>query len=156
MLSAFLIVSISSALFFYWFRYTVILILATRTDSDYADQVAADNRLSFTKVRQELQELHASIKAADLGGWREALERDYARLKYLLGYAAMGESGRYTAEQRLLMADFQVMAWSSRVIMRFRPESVSLALLEMISILEYFADVMGRRMASPASVNVRA
>ena len=153
MLMTLLVVVISSALFVYWFRFTVILILRTRPAVNYAPQVAAANRLSFVEIRHKL---HASTDAENLGGFCKALQQDYRKLKYLLGHAATGQAGRYTAEQRLLMANFRVMALCCPAALRFRPNAAKLALLEMSNILEYFANVMGRRIASPAGEAARA
>ena len=153
MLMTLLIVVISSALFVYWFRYTVILILRTRPARDYAPQVAAANRLSFIEIRQRL---HAQVEAESLGGFSKSLQQDYRMLKYLLGHAATGQAGRYTAELRLLMANFRILAWCCAAVLRFRPEAAKMALLEMSSILEYFANVMGRRVASLAGEAARA
>ena len=50
------IVSASSlALFFYWFRYGCLLILAAQTPHDYREEVANANRLSFREVRSLLR-----------------------------------------------------------------------------------------------------
>ena len=146
-ISAF-IIGVSLALFFYWFRSTVILILRTRSAPEYAQRVAAANHLSFVDVRQRL---HARTAAENLAGLCGALERDYEALKYLLGHAATVEAGSYTAEQRLLMINFRLMRLWFAAVLRFRPESAKLALLEMSGTLEYFANAMGQRFAAVAS-----
>lgn len=143
-----LIVGISFALFVYWFRYTAILILRTRPVQDYAQKVAVANRLSFVDVRQQL---HSPASSENLPGLFRALKRDYKVLKYLLGHAAALEAGSYTAEQRLLMMNFQLMSVWFAVIRRFRPQHAKHALLEMSGTLEYFANVMGRRFATLAA-----
>jgi hypothetical protein len=147
-----LIIGISLALFAYWFRYTVILILRTRTSPEYAQKVAVANRLSFVDVKQQL---HSRTSTAELAGLFEALERDYQVLKYLLGHAATVEAGAYTAEQRLLMVNFRMMSLWFKVIRKFRPENAKHALLEMSGTLEYFANVMGRRFATLAAESSR-
>lgn len=143
-----LIVGISTALFVYWFRYTVILILRTGTAPEYAQRVAAANHLSFVDVKQQL---HAQTDSRELPGLFHALQRDYRVLKYLLGHAATVESGSYTAEQRLLMLNFRVMSLWFSAVCRFRPQHAKHALLEMSGTLEYFANVMGRRFATLAA-----
>ena len=140
-----LIIAISLALFVYWFRYTVILILRTRSAPEYAHKVAAANQLSFVDVRQQL---HARADTENLSGLCKALQKDYKVLKYLLGHAATLQAGSYTAEQRLLMVNFRLMSLWFSTVMRFRPSAAKVALLEMSGILEYFANVMGRRFAA--------
>ena len=148
-----LIVGISLALFVYWFRYTVMLILRTRSTPEYAYKVAAANQLSFVDVRQRL---HASAQNENLASLCKALQRDYRVLKYLLGHAANVQAGSYTAEQRLLMLNFRLMSLWFAAALRFRPNVAKMALLEMSGILEYFANVMGRRFATLATESVRA
>ncbi len=150
MLVTVLIVAISVALFIYWFRYTVILVLGTRPATDYAQKVAAANQLSFVDVRQQL---HAPVALDELPKLFRALQRDYSVLKYLLGHAATVDAGSYTPEQRLLMVNFRVMSLWYAVMSRFRPEQAKHALLEMSGTLEYFANVMGRRFATLASAS---
>jgi hypothetical protein len=143
-----LIVGISLALFVYWFRYTVIIILSNRRESDYAHKVAAANHLSFVDVRQQL---HGRTSDEKLPGLFRALQRDYRVLKYLLGHAATIETGSYTAEQRLLMVNFRMMGVWFYAVRRFRPQQAKHALLEMSGTLEYFANIMGRRFATLAA-----
>src|SRR2546422_3629656 len=143
MLVTILIVGVSLALFVYWFRYTVILIMQTRSAPEYAQKVATANQLSFVDVRQKL---HARTETENLNGLWKALQRDYRVLKYLLGHAATVEAGSYTAEQRLLMLNFRLMSLWFAAVSRFRPNAAKVALLEMSGILEYFANVMGRQL----------
>jgi hypothetical protein len=142
-----LIIGVSLALFFYWFRYTVILILRTRSAPEYAQKVAVANHLSFVDVRHKL---HAN-NSDNLAGFCHALERDYRSLKYLLGHAATSQAESYTAEQRLLMINFRLLGLWFSAVSRFRPDSAKLALLEMSNTLEFFANAMGRRFATLAS-----
>jgi hypothetical protein len=143
-----LIVGISLALFLYWFRYTVIIILSNRREADYAQKVAAANHLSFVDVRQQL---HAPTSDDALPSLFGALQRDYRVLKYLLGHAATIETGSYTAEQRILMVNFRMMGLWFSAVRRFRPQHAKHALLEMSGTLEYFASIMGRRFATLAA-----
>ena len=143
-----LIIGISLALFVYWFRYTVIIILSNRRESDYAQKVSAANHLSFVDVRQQL---HARTADQELPNLFRALQRDYRVLKYLLGHAATIETGSYTAEQRLLMVNFRLMGLWFSAVRRLRPQHAKHALLEMAGTLEYFANIMGRRFATLAA-----
>jgi hypothetical protein len=151
MFATILIIGVSLGLFFYWFRYTAILILRTRSAPQYAQKVAAANHLSFFGVRQKLH----TPEPGELTSLFRALQQDYKALKYLLGHAATVEAGSYTAEQRLLMANYRVMTVWFRIIRRFRPATAKMALLEMSGTLEYFANAMGQRFATLASDAVR-
>ena len=81
--------------------------------------------------------------------------------------ASQGAPGRPAAElQRIALAaleacdpviEFDPTTPDKPVVaVRFRPNAAKLALLEMSNILEYFANVMGRRIASPAGEAARA
>ncbi len=153
MLVTVLIIGISLALFVHWFRYTVILVLRSRSMEEYAQKVAAANQLSFVEVRQQL---HAPVESGRLASLCNALQKDYQVLKYLLGHAATMQAGSYTAEQRLLMVNFRLLSVWFRVVSRFRPSNAKLALLEMSGVLEYFAHVMGQRFATIAAESVSA
>jgi len=153
MVVAFFIIGISSALFACWFRYTVILIQRSRSGQGHAVRAAAANRLHFIDVREKL---HAPMDVGSLRGLSKALQHDYRVLTYLVGHAANLQAGHYTAEQRLLMLNFRLMTIWFAATAPIRPTSAKLALLEMCSVLEYFANVMGERSGVPASVAVRA
>ncbi len=144
-----LIIGVSLVLFVYWFRYTAILILRTRSAPEYAEKVATANRLRFVDVRRKL---HTPAEAGSLRGLRDALQQDYRVLKYLLGHAANLQSGYYTAEQRLLMMNFRFMGWWVAAMDGLHPGSAKVALLEMAGILEYFAGVIGRRLVPARAV----
>lgn len=147
MIASILIIGISLALFVYWFRYTVILILRTAAAPEYAQRVASANHLSFVDVKQKL---HASAEPGNLGGLYQVLQSDYRALKYLLRHAANVQPGGYTAEQRMLMINFRLMTVWFQAISRFRPAAAKLILLEMSGTLEFFANAMGQRFASLA------
>jgi hypothetical protein len=137
----------------YWFRVTVLLILRTRTTPDYAIKVAAANQLSFVQLREML---HADLSGAELAQLCESLHKDYGMLKYLLGHAATDGNVGYTAEQRMLMLNFRLVSAWFWAVARFRPAAARVALLEMATVLEYFANAMGQRFsASLASQPVR-
>ena len=56
--------------------------------------------------------------------------------------------GKYTGEERLLIADFHLMRVVYRLSRAFFPRVARYALLEMSAILEYFAAVLSRRIAA--------
>jgi hypothetical protein len=139
------IITLSSvALFGYWFRYTCLLILSTKTAQDYAAQVAAANQLGFLEVRAQLQ-----TTTPNLDRLRDALDRDYAVLSSLLKHA--GSLEQSALEKRMLEANYQVMhAWYG-VSRRFSPAAAARALDEMSQVVAHFANVMGESAACSAA-----
>jgi hypothetical protein len=146
MITSILIMAVSMAAFAYWFRYTCILILSTRTSRDYAADVAAANRLSFAGVRNLLE----SRQAADLEAMRQSLERDFQVVHSLMERAGKIQVGDVALEETLLRLDFQLMRLSYALARRFSEAKSRAALLEMSQIVEHFANAFGERMAEAA------
>ncbi len=146
MITSILIMAVSMAAFAYWFRYTCILILSTRTSRDYSAEVAAANRLSFAGVRNLLE----SPQAVDLEAMRESLERDFRVVNSLIERAGKVQVGDVALEETLLRLDFWLMRLSYAVARRFSELKSRAALLEMSQIVEHFANAFGERMAEGA------
>jgi hypothetical protein len=141
MIASVLIIVLSVALFVYWFRYTCLLILSTKTARNYSEAIAEANRLSFPEVYSRLR--------ADAGGnldaLRDALERDYRLLTHLIQNSGY-DAGADELEQRLLMLDFSLMrCWYA--VARCLGITRAHALSEMCDIVSHFANSMGQRMA---------
>jgi hypothetical protein len=146
MITSILIMAVSVAAFAYWFRYTCILILSTRTTRDYAADVAAANRLSFAGVRDLLE----SQQAADLEAMRQSLERDFRVVSSLMERAGKVQVGDVALEEMLLRLDFHLMRLSYAAARRFSEARSRAALVEMSQIVEHFANAFGERMAEAA------
>ncbi len=143
------IIGFSLALFLYWFRYTCLLILTTRTARDYTVQVAEANQLTFPAIQAKLA--HAQLDGLEEA--RASLERDYHLLIGLLQHASSFQLGSLTLEQRMLMVDYQAMRLWFRVSRQFsRGADARQALVEMADIVSHFANAMGER----SSVSARA
>jgi len=137
----------SVLLFGYWFRYTCLLILSARTTRDYAASVALANQLSFPEVQAQLRELAVS----DLDGLKNALDRDYKVLTYLLKNATNSSDGQDALEKRMLAINYRVMqSWYS-MSRNFSPAAAARALDEMASVVAHFANSMGERAAVGAA-----
>src|ERR1035438_8003276 len=95
LLATTLVTMSSVALFGYWFRYTCLLILSTKTAQDYAAQVATANQLGFLEVRAQLQ-----AASTNLDGLCASLDRDYSVLSGLLKHA--GSLEQSALEKRML------------------------------------------------------
>ena len=146
------IISLSMLLFLYWFRYTCLLILSTRTAKDYTAQVAAANQLEFPVILSQLKmAVPAGGAVEEMGMLQQSLERDYRLLTGLLSHAAQFQVGGLSMEQRMLMIDYQVMKAVFSVSHRF-VQSVHArnALAEMADIVAHFANAMGERSAAAA------
>lgn len=127
----------------YWFRYTCLLILQTRTAARYAGRMAEANRLNFPAVKEQLESDSGVLLLDPL---RRSLDSDYRILTYLAAHAS--QLGVQSIEQKLLMADYQVMrVWYALVKGRSDCQARS-ALKEMSDILTCYAGAMGERVAS--------
>ncbi|MBL8178497.1 MAG: hypothetical protein JNK48_27735 [Bryobacterales bacterium] len=145
------IIALSMLLFLYWFRYTCLLILSTKTAKDYTTKVASANQLEFPGIVSRLKTVAEGDAVADMGALQQSLERDYRLLTGLLQHAAQFQMGGLTLEQRMLMIDYQVMKLvfgaSHRMV---QPEHARKALAEMADIVAHFANAMGERSAVAA------
>ena len=140
-----IIITVSSmALFGYWFRYTCLLILSTKTARDYAGEVAAANQLGFLEVRSQLQ-----ASSANLDRLRDALDRDYAVLARLLKQA--GSLEQSAMEKRMLEMNYRLLRCWYNASRRFSPAAACRALDEMSQVIAHFANVMGQSAACSAA-----
>jgi hypothetical protein len=135
------IITISSALLFgYWYRYTCLLILSTKTAKDYAGQVATANQMSFAVVQAQL----SGGASADLDRLKQSLDRDYELVTFLLPNAA-GTQGEHRLEDRMLQLDYQLMGACYKVSSRFSVSFAKSALEEMSMVVAHFANSLGER-----------
>jgi hypothetical protein len=136
LLVSIVIIALSLALFVYWFRFTCLLILSTKTPRDYAAQVAAANRLDFIQAHDRLTD---GSPAAVLETIHRSLEHDYSRVIRLL----RNGSSATEVEDRIMMADFRMMnVWYGAMRRVSRPHARK-ALLEMTSIVSHLANAAG-------------
>lgn len=139
-----LIIGISLTLFLYWFRYTCVLILSTRTSRDYTAQIASANQLTFLETQTNLLEEEAGTSSFEK--IHQCLDRDYKLLTYLLQHGSSHVEER-SLENRILMVDFRIMSlWYGMMQHISRPQARG-ALLEMSSIVSHLANTMGERIA---------
>ena len=145
MIASILIILVSAALLAYWFRYTCVLILRTRTVKDYAAGMATANDLRFQEIQGSLVR---EASAADLPALQKALEGDYRLLTYLVEHTAGLEVGGLTIEQRMLMLDFMAMRLVCNLCRWVGIDYARGALEEMSCILNHLANAMGERIES--------
>ena len=148
MLASVFIIGVSVLLFIYWFRYTCLLILNTKSNEGYAEQIAGANQLSFLEARDALNAAKPDTLAKQsLDKVRSSLARDYALLTYLLRHAGYNVDSQ-SFEQRMIRADFQFMRVWYAFVRIFSLQHARGALLEMVSIVDHLASTMGERVAS--------
>jgi hypothetical protein len=145
MIASIFIILVSAALLAYWYRYTCVLILRTRTVKDYAAGMATANDLRFHEIQGRLVR---EAPAADLPSLQKALESDYRLLTYLVEHTAGLEVGGLTLEQRMLMIDFKAMRLVCALSRWVGIDYARAALEEMSSILNHLANAMGERIES--------
>ncbi len=116
-----LVITFSSFLLFaYWFRYACRLILTAKPTHDYAGAVATANQLDFPKVKLQLRD-----QDADLDRLKEALDRDYEVLVYLLRNTANPPIGEAAIEKRMLEIYYQVIRTWYRATNHISPPTAS-------------------------------
>ncbi len=135
-----IILIISTALFFFFLQATCQQILRQRFEQDYAESIVNANRLEFPAVRKSLEEYNLAL---DYPRLRMTLKCDYLALTYLLKNAA-NVNRRYSRDERWLMVYFRATLASLAVRHALRSGEKP-AILRLTAILEYFANVLGRR-----------
>lgn len=143
--SVFILV-ISAVMLVFWLRSASQSVLRQRFEQDYSAEVAGANQLEFLAIRKALAESPEDI--ADYKGVLAALEQDYQALSYLLRNAATVHVGRYSRAERLLILDFHLLAIWVRLSRALGLRGWRGGLLEMTTILQYFGNVVGQRLAT--------
>jgi hypothetical protein len=142
MFASALIIVVSVAFLLYWFRYTCMLILDTRTAKDYSVEVAQANQLSFAQAQNVLDR----ARAEELDGLARSLEADLRRVTRLLDQASSVEVGGVSLERVMLRIDFSLMKACYRLSHKFEKKSQK-ALEEMSQIVAHLANTLGERAA---------
>ena len=141
------IITVSSALLFgYWFRYTCLLILSTKTAQDYTSDVAEINELGVLRVQADLPQ----ASSADLDRLHQSLERDYEVISFLFRNAA-GARGDQNLEDRMLALYYRVMATCYRATRGVSDAWARKALAGMTDVVAHFANSLGERAALAAA-----
>ena len=130
----------------YWFRYTCLLILNTKTVRDYTATVASANQLGFLEVQTRLRE----CATANLDQLHTALDRDYERIVALLQKMPASQ-GQVSIETSMLRMNYRCMAAWSRLSRRLSVRLSCHALDEMSQVVAHFANVMGELAVSSAA-----
>jgi hypothetical protein len=141
MVETILIFAFSLALFVYWFRYTVLLLLSEERAEKHG---AVIGHLSLLETREALQ-LGGDMPLDRL---HRALQNDYRMLRYLLDHAA--GMGLRPLEHYMLILDYRLMGAWYRVTRKASAAQAQRALEEMAGVLSYIAYKMGERTLGPS------
>jgi len=142
MVETILILIFSFALFLYWFRYTVLLLLSEeQTESGGA----LIGQLSLLETREALRQPAADVRLDRL---QKALDKDYRMLRYLLDHAA--GMGLRPLEHHLLILDYRIMNAWYRIIRFTSARQAWRALDEMAGVLSCIAHKMGQQATGAA------
>ena len=139
MVETILILAFSLALFVYWFRYTVLLLLSEEQVEGHATVIS---QLTVLETREALRQTEGDLP---LDALHRALDKDYRMLRYLLDHAA--GVGLRPVEHYLLMLDYKIMKawfWLTR---NASARQARRALDEMALVVSHIAYKMGERAA---------
>ena len=143
MFLAILILILSTAMFFFYFQTICQRILAKEFERDYFLPIVNANRLEFLSVRKAVEEFDTPV---DYARFCMMLKCDFLALTYLLKNAANADH-RYTPQDRLLILYFQSVYVFLRIRHLLKLDEKS-PILRLTSILQYFGNVVGRRVNS--------
>lgn len=141
MIETCLILAFSLALFVYWFRYTVLLLLSEEPASA-SESGAVIGQLHVLKTREALR-IESNLPLDSL---HRALNDDFRMLRYLLDNAA--GMGLRPFERCLLLFDYRLMSAWYRITKKASASRARRALEEMTSVLSHIAYKMGERTLS--------
>ncbi|MEP7363543.1 MAG: hypothetical protein ABI972_09835 [Acidobacteriota bacterium] len=148
MLASSIIIAVSVGLFVYWFRYSCMLILNTKTVQSYAVDIARSKELNFMRVQQSL----AVAEAPALATLREDLQRDYQKISGLLSNRVSGsgdeDSDGYVLERAMLGLNFRWLNVQYAIASKHSERIARAALLEMSQIVEHHANAFGEALAA--------
>jgi hypothetical protein len=140
MVVASLILILSTAMLLFYFQTTCQKILRRKFDRQYSRSIVNANRLEFPAVEKSLVEFDNPVDYARL---RMTLRCDFLALTYLLKNAGNLQQ-RLSRDERLLIIYSRTLFFSlflrHRLRLREKP-----AVLKLVAVLEYFANVVGQR-----------
>ena len=140
MVETVLLLAFSFALFLYWFRYTVLLLLSEENVDQHTTVIG---QLSVLETRQALRQSQGDLPLDTL---QRALDNDYRMLRYLLDHAA--GMGLRPVEHYLLVLDYRIMRAWYRLTRNASTRQARRALDEMAGVVSHIAYKMGERAAS--------
>src|SRR3954453_20983805 len=137
MIASIVVILLSIVMLVYWFRYTCILLVQSGVEEVRAASAAVQRNFSFGEVQNQLR------SETPLEPLRQALQRDYEVLTYLVRHASGLELA--TFEERLLVWDYRLMRCWYSLTRTAAPEQARAALGEMAAVLGILAGRIGER-----------
>jgi len=140
---AWLILALSMAIFFFFFQATCQKILSRQFEREFFVSIANVIRLEFPSLLRALAEPGATL---DYSRLPRMLKCDFNALTYLLRSTARANQ-RCSREERFLMLYFrwQLISLAARQILKGDEKR---AVLKLVSVLHYFANVVGQRVST--------
>jgi len=136
MFASVLIIVLCSALLFYWFRYSCILLLRNSAEQVSGLNLAMQGTFQCADIQDRL-------RTAELVPLHAALQRDYQVLTYLVRHASSVKLESF--EEKLLVWDFKLMRAWYWVTKTAAPKQAREALREMASVLTILSGRIGQR-----------
>lgn len=146
-----LLMLVSAGLVIFYFQTFSQKLLRRRFTQEFYQGIANANRLEFPSVRKAIEEFGTSLKDPRLV---TTLKCEFLALTYLLKNTANVNHG-YTYEQRHLILYFQVL-YASLITCHWLGWPETSAILNLTTILQYFANVVGERVNSVQFGNLTA
>jgi hypothetical protein len=128
----------SVVLLVYWFRYTSLLILSTKTSQDFSFDIAHAHELQFPEVRASLSALPADRFSSLVSG----IDHDYRLVSALLRNV---EDGGSFLEDVILRIDYAGLKVAFQLSKPFSETIARRALTEMADVVAHFANAVGER-----------
>jgi hypothetical protein len=137
------ILTLSAALFFFYFQALCERVLRREFDQPYFLSVVSAGRLEFPSIRKALEEFDGPAEYSQL---HTMLKCDFLTLVYLLKDAAKVGQG-CSARERMLMLYFRLIFFTLivRHLLRLREKP---AILKLTAILQYFANMVSLRVST--------
>lgn len=140
MIVAAIILTLSAAMFFFYFQNTCQMALRRQFEREYFQSIAEVMRLEFSAVRRSLDDPYASVDYSRLS---KALRADLLALRHVLQNTARLDEGP-SLKDRLLILYFRCQLISFAV-RRFIKVDEKRAILRLTSVLQYFGNLAGQR-----------
>lgn len=130
----------SIVLLVYWFRYTSLLILSTKTSQDFSFDIAHAHELQFPEVRASLSAISSDRFANLVSG----IDHDYRLVSALLRNVEANDGGSFL-EDAILRIDYLGLKVAFQLSKPFSETIARRALTEMADVVAHFANAVGER-----------
>ncbi len=137
-----LILVFSSALLIFYMQSVGERILGREFDREYFRSIVAANRLEFPFVKEAVEQFDVP---GDYTRFRMMLRCDFLALTYLLKHTA-NRRHRYSLEDRVLIWNYKLISFLMSVRRALGREEKP-AMIQLTRILQYFANVLGKRVS---------